>query len=134
MASSPNYYNLIFTAILPCKKESRLIFHHQSFRVRAQSYKDQEGRSRNDNNIVDAKLRILRERIEEVRNKERLERCCVAKSGWNFEPLYDLKRKRDEEMVLQFYQIVGNIFGTFGLTILTCTFCLFIFSLLININ
>ncbi|KAI3451805.1 hypothetical protein Pfo_008470 [Paulownia fortunei] len=123
MASLPG--NLC-TGILPCKKSSRFC---QSLQVRAQSYRD-EGRS---SNMVDANLHLLRERIEEVKNKERLERCCVAEPGWNYAPVQSFKAKRGEEL-LQFLELVGMAGGTFGLTILSCSFCLCIASLLVHLN
>ncbi|KAK6125404.1 hypothetical protein DH2020_040873 [Rehmannia glutinosa] len=112
------------TAILPCKK-SRF---YQSLQVRAQSYRD-EGRS---NNIVDSNLHVLRERIEQIKNKERLERCCVSEPGWNYASLelsYEAKREKE---LLQFLQIVHIAGGTLGLTILSCTFCLCVMSLLVH--
>lgn len=83
--------------------------------------------------IVDANLRVLRDRMEEVRIKERLERCCVAEQGWNYVPTYTYRRKRDEESV-QFLQLIGMVGGTFGLTIFSGTFCLYIISLLVHMS
>ncbi|KAK6125424.1 hypothetical protein DH2020_040851 [Rehmannia glutinosa] len=112
-------------SILPCKK-SRFC---QSLQVRAQSYRD-EGRS--NNNIVDSSLHLLRVRIEHVKNKERLERCCVAEPGWNFARAeISYKAKKERELV-EFIQLVGMAGGTFGLTILSCTFCLCVMSLLVH--
>ncbi|KAL3844915.1 hypothetical protein ACJIZ3_002318 [Penstemon smallii] len=124
------------TLSLPCKK-SRSCYQY-SFQVRAQSY--HEGRSsRNSYNIVDANLRVLRERIEQVKNKER--RCTVVDestaAGWNYSAAdqdFIFGRKREKEMIHQFVQLVGTIGGTFGLTILGCTFCLCIVSLLAHLN
>ncbi|CAA2994196.1 uncharacterized protein LOC111366464 [Olea europaea var. sylvestris] len=113
-------------AVLPCKK-TRV---SRSFpAVRAQCFRD-EGRS---SSIVDANLRVLRDRMEEVRIKERLERCCVAEQGWNYVPTYTYRRKRDEESV-QFLQLIGMVGGTFGLTIFSGTFCLYIISLLVHMS
>ncbi|CAI9758423.1 unnamed protein product [Fraxinus pennsylvanica] len=113
-------------AVLPCKK-TRGSRHLPA--VRAQCFRD-EGRS---SSIVDANLRVLRDRIEEVRIKERLERCCVAEQGWNYAPTYTYRRKRDEESV-QFLQLIGMVGGTFGLTIFSGTFCLYIISLLVHMS
>nr|XP_009590815.1 uncharacterized protein LOC104087931 isoform X2 [Nicotiana tomentosiformis]XP_033509796.1 uncharacterized protein LOC104087931 isoform X2 [Nicotiana tomentosiformis] len=48
--------------------------------IRAQSYRD-EGKSRH---VVDADLQVLKERMEEVKMKERPERCLVCDQGWNY--------------------------------------------------
>ncbi|KAL2457536.1 uncharacterized protein Fot_56200 [Forsythia ovata] len=116
----------ICAAVLPCKK-SRVSRSLPA--VRAQCFRD-EGRS---SSIVDANLRVLRNRIEEVRIKERLERCCVAEQGWNYVPTYTLRSKRDEEL-LQFLQLVQMVGATFGLTIFSATFCLYLFSLLVHMS
>lgn len=74
---------------------------------------------------VDANLHVLRERIEEVKMKER---CRV---GWNYAPLeISTKAKRDEEW-LHFLRLVGTSGATFGLTLLSCTLFLCITSLLL---
>ncbi|KAK4393576.1 hypothetical protein Sango_1828400 [Sesamum angolense] len=103
----------------------------QSFQLRAQYY-DGEGRSRN---MVDENLRVLRERIEDVKNRERLERCCVAEPGWNYTPIHKnyIEPKRDG-ISRRFLQLVGTVGGTFGLTLLSCSFCLYAISLLLHSN
>ncbi|XAR71393.1 hypothetical protein NMG60_11028628 [Bertholletia excelsa] len=95
--------------------------------VRAQSCRD-EGRS---NNFVDANLRVLRERIEELRTKERLERCYRSAIGWNYAPGYDYKRKSSERKS-QLLELFGLACGTFGLTIGSCSLCLCLVSLLVH--
>ncbi|KAA8530622.1 hypothetical protein F0562_005444 [Nyssa sinensis] len=101
----------------------------QSLQVRAQSFRD-EGRSRNN---VDANLSVLRERIEEVRMKERLERCCRSVNGWNNPAGYNYKCKRGMELS-QFSELLGLVGGTIGLTILSGTFSLCLISLLVHLN
>ncbi|RVW83509.1 hypothetical protein CK203_064935 [Vitis vinifera] len=66
---------------------------HKRLQVRAQSYRD-EGRS---SNMVDANLRVLKERIDVVRMKERLERCCRHEYGWNYASGNDCKLQKDTE-------------------------------------
>ncbi|KAI8534519.1 hypothetical protein RHMOL_Rhmol10G0096300 [Rhododendron molle] len=57
-------------------------------------------------------MSILRERIEEVRIKERLERCCRKENGWNYAAGYDYKHKRSDSS--QFFEILfGMGFETF---------------------
>ncbi|KAK6125403.1 hypothetical protein DH2020_040872 [Rehmannia glutinosa] len=104
-------------SILPCKK-SRF---YQSLQVRAQSYRD-EGRS--NNKIVDSNLHLLREKIEEIKNKERLERCFIVEPGWNYARAEISYKAKTEKELVEFVQLVGMAGGTFGLTILSCTFCL----------
>ncbi|MBA0822153.1 hypothetical protein Goarm_018967, partial [Gossypium armourianum] len=51
-------------------------------------------------NWVDANLSVLRERIEQVKMKEKLERCCRSydKWGWNYGAGYNYKVKRDGQL------------------------------------
>ncbi|PIN08256.1 hypothetical protein CDL12_19175 [Handroanthus impetiginosus] len=128
MASSPSH---LCTATLRCKKPR----FSRSFQVKAQSYRDHQGKS---SNMVDANLRVLRERIEQVKDKERLERCCLAEPGWNYatyDQSFKYKSKRDQQLIHHhFLQLLGIVSGTFGLTILSCSFCLCIASFLLHLN
>ncbi|PKI68425.1 hypothetical protein CRG98_011222 [Punica granatum] len=47
-------------------------------------------------NTVDANMSLLRKRIDEVRMKERLERCCRSELGWNYAAEYNPKLRRDK--------------------------------------
>ncbi|XP_059624603.1 uncharacterized protein LOC132292650 [Cornus florida] len=125
MASS---FSSLCTVIAPSTRSIRST-HKYSLQVRAQSYRD-EGRS---SNIIDANLSILKMRIEEVRIKERLERCCRSQNGWNYAATYDYKRKRDAELS-QVFELLGIVGGTFGLTILSGTLFLCLMSLLVHLN
>ncbi|KAG6720444.1 hypothetical protein I3842_03G061800 [Carya illinoinensis] len=62
------------SAFLLCFVKTADLKHHarQAMQIRAQSFSN-EGKS---SNIVDANLTILREKIELLKTKERLERCC----------------------------------------------------------
>ncbi|CAA2958792.1 uncharacterized protein LOC111397708 [Olea europaea var. sylvestris] len=113
------------SATLPYKKPR----FHRFLQVRSQSY-GEEGKSRD---IVDVNLCILRERIQEIRVKERLENCCVAKQGWNYAHAYNYKRKIDAQFSL-FLQIIGIVCGTFSLVLACCTLCLCLFSLLVHLH
>ncbi|CAI9763591.1 unnamed protein product [Fraxinus pennsylvanica] len=97
--------------------------------VRSQGY-GEEGKS---SDVVDGNLCILRERIQEIRVKERLENCCVAKQGWNYAHAYNYKHKRDAQFLL-FLQLIGIVSGTFSLVLVCGTLCLCLFSLLIHVN
>ncbi|KAL3525501.1 hypothetical protein ACH5RR_013873 [Cinchona calisaya] len=107
---------------------------HPSLQViRAQRCED-EGRSRND--IVDANMSILMNRIQEVKMKERLERCYETdKLGWNYAKVvvpYQ-KSKRSIEP-FQYIELAGTVGGTFGLTILSGTLGLCLASILLHLN
>ncbi|XP_052197562.1 uncharacterized protein LOC127804678 [Diospyros lotus] len=110
-------------AVLPALKPGTRL----SVQVRARSYGD-DGRS---SNMVDANLRILRERIEEVSIKERLESCYQRGHGWNYVPAYDCKPRRCAENS-KLFELFGLAIGTFGLTIATASLCLLLVSLLIG--
>ncbi|KAE9449490.1 hypothetical protein C3L33_18614, partial [Rhododendron williamsianum] len=77
---------------------------------------------------IDANMSILRERIEEVRMKERLERCFRSENGWNYAAGYHSKHN-----ITKFFEISGRVLGTLGLTIGTGTLCLCLFSLLVHL-
>lgn len=84
-------------------------------------------------------MRILKERMEEIRVKESLERCLVAEHGWNNIPMAaadDYKKK--ETTTLKGYREVSELAAvagaTFGFTILSGTLCLCLASILIHLN
>ncbi|KAH7847018.1 hypothetical protein Vadar_020830 [Vaccinium darrowii] len=121
MASSlPSFQYLL---AMPSVKQSL----RPSLQIRAQGFRD-EGKSG-----IDANMRILRERIEEVRMKERLERCCTSENGWNYATGHSYKHNKTMD-TSQFLEIFGMVFGTFGLTIGTGTLCLCLFSLLVHLG
>ncbi|XP_058185309.1 uncharacterized protein LOC131302608 [Rhododendron vialii] len=93
-----------------------------SLQTRAEGCRD-EGKSG-----IDANMSILRERIEEVRMKERLERCFRSENGWNYATGYHSKHN-----ISKFFEISGMALGTLGLTIGTGTLCLCLFSLLAHL-
>ncbi|CBI33583.3 uncharacterized protein LOC109123907 [Vitis vinifera] len=102
---------------------------HKRLQVRAQSYRD-EGRS---SNIVDANLRVLKERIDVVRMKERLERCCRHEYGWNYASGNDCKLQKDTEFS-HLFDLVGLVGGFVSLTIFSGTVGLCLVSLLVHLN
>ncbi|KAE9449485.1 hypothetical protein C3L33_18613, partial [Rhododendron williamsianum] len=118
MASSlPSFQYLL---AMPSVKQSI----RPSLQIRAQGFRD-EGKSG-----IDANMSILRERIKEIRMKERLERCCRSENGWNYAAGYNSKHKMDTS---KFFETFGMVFGAFGLTIGTGTLCLCLFSLLVHL-
>ncbi|XP_019182596.1 PREDICTED: uncharacterized protein LOC109177635 [Ipomoea nil] len=99
-----------------------------SLKIRARTYRSEEGRG---GHIGDANLRVLRERIEEVRVKERLERCLECEFGWNYNiAINDCDKKMAAMSAL--LQLVCNVGGTIGFTILGCSFCLYLTSIFIH--
>ncbi|XVE72149.1 hypothetical protein DITRI_Ditri11bG0015700 [Diplodiscus trichospermus] len=101
----------------------------QAFQVRAQSFRD-GGRS---SNRVDANLSVLRERIEQVKIKEKLEKCCRCEYGWNYAAGYNYKVKRDRE-ISEFFQLVSLAGATLGFTCLTGTVFLCLVSMCVHLN
>ena len=92
------------------------------------------GRSRN---MVDANLHLLKVRMEEMRNKERLERCCVAEQGWNYAAVETFRTKSDNNnndiIPQEFVELLGVVGATFGFTISGCTFCIYLISFLLHL-
>ncbi|XVF20684.1 hypothetical protein REPUB_Repub12eG0023200 [Reevesia pubescens] len=101
----------------------------QLLQVRAQSCRD-GGRS---SNRVDANLSVLRERIEQVKIKEKLERCCRCEYGWNYVAGYNYKVKRDRE-ISEFFELVNLVGATLGFTCLTGTVFLCLLSIFVHLN
>ncbi|KAM3252531.1 hypothetical protein P3S67_024794 [Capsicum chacoense] len=122
---------LLFPAMI-CMSSSKYRIQQKLPKIRAQSYRD-EGKSRH---VVDANLQVLRGRIEEVKIKERLEKCLVCERGWNYvatTPNSYLQKKRKKELE-QFVELFWMVGGTIGFTILGCTIFLYLTSLLIHLN
>ncbi|KAL3568364.1 hypothetical protein D5086_031015 [Populus alba] len=102
-----------------------------AMQVRAQRFRD-EGKSSNND---DANLSVLRERIEEVKIRERLERGCRCEYGWNHEPGYNYKLKK--EVGLQdhhFVDLVGLVCGTIGFTFIAGALFLSLVSLFVHLS
>ncbi|KAI3500175.1 hypothetical protein L1887_35992 [Cichorium endivia] len=98
---------------------------HSRLMIRAQSL-GEEGRS---SNLVDSNMKILKDRIEVVRMKERLERNCRP-NGWDYTSTYIHKPKKQPEHL----QGIAQICGTTSLSVLVGTGLLFIFSVIAHVN
>ncbi|XVF71523.1 hypothetical protein PTKIN_Ptkin12aG0044700 [Pterospermum kingtungense] len=123
MASSlPSSFAIISPSFKPCTRQAFQV-------IRAQSRRD-GGKS---SNHVDANLSILRERIEQVKMKEKLERCCRCEYGWNYAPGYNYKVKRDRE-ISEFFELVSLVGATLGFTCLTGTVFLCLVSIFVHLN
>lgn len=83
-------------------------------------------------NAVDANMSVLRKRMEEMRMKESLERCCRCELGWNYAAEYDPKLRRDKAAA-ELFELVSLSFGTIGLTLVSGTVCLCLASLLAHL-
>ncbi|KAL7240282.1 hypothetical protein ACSBR2_006025 [Camellia fascicularis] len=124
MATSLHYF-----CSLSCKSS----FKHPKIwkcpRVRSQSFHD-EG---NSENLVDANLSVLRERIREVRKKERLENmCCSHENGWNYKTGYD-KNHKSHEMLSESIELLGLVSSSLGLVFLSGSFCIFLVSFVVHL-
>ncbi|XP_058740039.1 uncharacterized protein LOC131626941 [Vicia villosa] len=101
--------------------------------IKVQNYHQDEGRS---TDMVDANLIVLKERIEMVKVKERLERCCKSQHGWNYVPLSindHRKNKRDKEL-RSLIELIGLVCGTIGFTSFVGTLFLCLVSLLVHLQ
>ncbi|KAL4341128.1 hypothetical protein GQ457_08G014760 [Hibiscus cannabinus] len=99
--------------------------------IRAQSRRD--GRSSNG---VDANLMVLRERIEQVKMKEKLERCCRKQNGWNYGEGYNYNKvKGDNKKTAQeLFELVSLVGATVGFTCLTGTLFLCLVSIFVHFH
>ncbi|XP_037495697.1 uncharacterized protein LOC119370847 [Jatropha curcas] len=99
--------------------------------VRSQSFSD-DGTSAN---IVDSNMGTLRERIAQVRVKDRLEKCCSLESlqnGWNYESGYNNKHKR-YSLLCEGFEIVSFAGTALGFVFLSGSLCLCLVSLLLHL-
>ncbi|KAL8250020.1 hypothetical protein R6Q59_033713 [Mikania micrantha] len=96
-------------------------------KVRAHSLRDEEGRS---DNIVDSNMKLLKERIEVLRAKERLE-INHRSYGRDYTSKYIHKRPKKQTKYLQ---TIALICGTSSLPILFGTLLLSIFSIIVHLN
>lgn len=89
------------------------------------------------NSIVDSNMYVLRERINQVKVRERLKRCGEGshdQGWWYADPGYDVDQLQRSARVSEFVKIAGMAAGSFGLSIASGTVLLCLFSLLIHMN
>ncbi|ESW11192.1 hypothetical protein PHAVU_008G009500 [Phaseolus vulgaris] len=96
--------------------------------IKVQNYQDEE-RSIN----IDANLNVLKKRIEMVKVKERLERCCKSQNGWNYVSLSNHKTKGSKELI-SLMEFSGLVCGTLGLTCFGGTLFICLLSLLVRLQ
>lgn len=75
---------------------------------------------------------VLRKRMEGMRMKERLERCCRREMGWNYAAEYNPKLRR-HKAATELLELVSLSFGSIGLTLISGTVCLCLVSLLAHL-
>ncbi|KAK8546594.1 hypothetical protein V6N13_067802 [Hibiscus sabdariffa] len=99
--------------------------------IRAQSRRD--GRSSNG---VDANLTVLRERIEQVKMKEKLERCCRKEHGWNYGEGYNYNKVKgdNKKTAEELFELVSLVGATVGFTCLTGTLFLCLVSIFVHFH
>ncbi|KAL1323136.1 hypothetical protein HN51_068182 [Arachis hypogaea] len=103
--------------------------------IKVQKYHE-EGSS---TNIVDANLKVLKERIEMVKVKEKLERCSKCQQGWNYYPVSDdnyyhcqkIKGNNNKELH-NLIELTCLVCGTIGSTCFGGTLLLCFVSLLLH--
>lgn len=84
-------------------------------------------------NIVDANMSVLRERMEQVRKRERVISTRNSDHGWNYKQYENMcKRKRSDAMVSEFAEVMGLACGAIGLVFFSGSFCICLLSLLFH--
>ncbi|KAH7516402.1 hypothetical protein FEM48_Zijuj10G0131600 [Ziziphus jujuba var. spinosa] len=110
----------------------RILKHPQ---VRSQFKDDHQGKWAN-NNIVDANLRVLTERIKELRTKESLNKCMMLRNiGWNYKYNYGKKTKGSiGGLVAESLVFMGFASGVLGLVFLGGTLCICLVFLIVQLT
>ncbi|KAK7394190.1 hypothetical protein VNO78_14711 [Psophocarpus tetragonolobus] len=98
--------------------------------IKVQNYQDEE----RSTNMVDANLSVLNKRIEMLKVKETLERCCTTLHGWNYLPLSDHKTKLRNKEDLTLIEFTGLVCGTLALTCFGGTLFICLLSLLAHLQ
>ncbi|KAG6579027.1 hypothetical protein SDJN02_21659, partial [Cucurbita argyrosperma subsp. argyrosperma] len=127
----------------PCVVMAWPVLGRGRLQVRAQCFREEQGESFCDGGgagrlgkMVDANMGVLRERMEEVKMRERVERCLSYRQheyGWNYAPSYDYKLKKDKQLA-EFVQLLFLISGSLGFTFLSGTFSLCLLSFLLHFH
>lgn len=96
------------------------------------------GNSANNNNnddIVEANMYILRERIEEIKIKELRAFYEGGEEenyyGWNYETEYDENRHK-RLLLAKSFEVVSSIGGSFGFVFIGGSFLIYLLSLLLH--
>ncbi|KAK1433217.1 hypothetical protein QVD17_10126 [Tagetes erecta] len=121
LASTPSFGRV---TVLPLHKEHKA---HARLDVRAQGLRD-EGRS---NNSVDSNMKLLKDRIEVMRAKERLERSHNKPCGWDQASQYVHKRPEKQP---EYLQTLALVFGMSSLPIFIGTVLLCIISIIVHLK
>lgn len=89
------------------------------------------GRSSNG---VDANLRVLKERIEVAKMKEKLERCCRYENGWNYAEAYNYSKVKRKGEISEWFELLGLVGATIGSTCFTGTLFLCLLSIFVHLH
>ncbi|KAK7340914.1 hypothetical protein VNO77_21632 [Canavalia gladiata] len=122
-ASLPSFFSLN-----PRFKKSNICRRLQV--IKAHKYQD-EGRS---TNMVDANLNVLNKRIEMVKVKEKLERCCKCQHGWNYVSVNSNHKAKENKDFFSLIELASLVCGTLGLTCFGGTLFLCLVSLLVHMQ
>lgn len=91
--------------------------------------------------MVDANLDVLRQRIDEVRQRDRLkDHPRGHQNGWNYHPHvhgYDtqiMNRKKKKAMLVEAMELVILASSSLGLVLLCGSLCMCLVSFLVRLN
>ncbi|GLT91914.1 hypothetical protein SLE2022_097760 [Rubroshorea leprosula] len=122
-----------FSSLTPLFNRRNLLTRYP--KLRSQSFKGDEGKSAD---IVDASLSILRERIEEVKKKERISMSDTSRfleHRWNYTSGYDGRyRHKRSNILYDSFQIVGFASYLLGLVFLSGSLGIYLVSFLVHLN
>nr|XP_009783583.1 PREDICTED: uncharacterized protein LOC104232157 [Nicotiana sylvestris] len=105
----------------------------QNYRIIMSRSFHSEGNSANIN--VDSHLNTLRQRIEQLRKKEKLNTVYNRHEniGWNYISDYNDKHKK-YCLILQLAELAGLAGSNIGFVVLSGSFCIFLVSLIAHMH
>ncbi|XP_050221029.1 uncharacterized protein LOC126671308 [Mercurialis annua] len=115
-----------YTLCLPCYSKFKYPLH-----IRSQTF-NHDGRSAK---MVDANIGVLRERMAEMRMKERLENCCRNfQNGWDYQIYgYNYDQYKRVSMVCESLKIISSAGSALVFVFLSGSFFIFLVSILIHL-
>ncbi|KAF8021265.1 hypothetical protein BT93_G1635 [Corymbia citriodora subsp. variegata] len=134
-SSSPPSFCRVKGPARTCKHKTPITYP----RVISRSFKD-EGTAAN---MVDANLGVLRQRIDEIRQRERLkDRPRGHPSGWNYPPhvhgydtqIVNKKKKKKKAMLEEAMELMILASSSLGLVLLSGSLCMCLVSFLVHLN
>ncbi|XP_030450524.1 uncharacterized protein LOC115672740 [Syzygium oleosum] len=134
-SSSPPSFCRVKGPACTCRHKTSIMYP----RVISRSFKD-EGKAAN---MVDANLDVLRQRIDEVRQRERLkDHPRGHQNGWNYHPhvhgydtqIVNRKKKKKKAMLVEAMELVILASSSLGLVLLCGSLCMCLVSFLVRLN